>query len=51
MSKRRVPTIRFVGTARSFGKSTLYGVGMTFLPFIFIPLLGLGADQYHGPRD
>lgn len=33
----------------SFGKSAGFTVGILFLPFIFIPLLGLGDAQYIGP--
>lgn len=40
----------FIGIAHAFGKSTLYGLGMIFLPFIFVPMLGLGADQYQGNK-
>lgn len=32
--------------AKSFGKSTLYGIGLVFLPFIFFPMLGFGSAQY-----
>lgn len=39
----------YVDLAKSFGKSTLYGLGMIFLPFIFIPMLGFGSAQYQGP--
>ncbi len=35
--------------ARSFGKSALFGVGMFFLPFFFVPALGLGDARYLGP--
>jgi len=33
--------------ARKFGKDTLYGIGLAFLPFIFFPMLGFGAAQYN----
>lgn len=34
--------------AQRFGKSAGFGVGMTFLPFIFIPILGFGDAKYEG---
>jgi hypothetical protein len=34
--------------ANNFGKDTLYGIGMIFLPFIFYPLLGFSDAQYIG---
>jgi hypothetical protein len=35
--------------AKSFGKDTLYGIGLILLGFIFFPLLGFGDAQYQGP--
>ena len=35
--------------AKSFGKDTGYAVGLFFLPFVFFPMLGLGAAEYKGP--
>ena len=35
--------------ARSFGQSSGFGIGLIFLPFIFIPILALGDAQYLGP--
>jgi len=35
--------------AKSFDKSTGFGVGLIFLGFIFIPILGFGPAQYAGP--
>lgn len=34
--------------AQRFGKTTGFGVGMTLLPFIFIPILGFGDAKYEG---
>ena len=34
---------------KMFGKSDAYCIGMIFLGFIFIPMLGFGKDQYQGP--
>lgn len=36
----------FMGIARNFGKSELYGIGLLFLGFIFFPLLGFGSARY-----
>ncbi len=35
--------------SKSFGKNELFTLGMFFLPFIFIPLLGFGDAVYLGP--
>ena len=35
--------------AKSFGKSEGFTVGIIFLPFIFIPILGFGSAEYQGP--
>ncbi len=35
-----------VGIAKNFGKGTLFGIGLTFLPFIFYPLLAFGDATY-----
>ena len=34
--------------AKCFGKDTVYGLGLFFLPFIFGPLLAFGDAQYIG---
>lgn len=36
-------------TAKSFGKSTYFGIGLAFLSIIFLPILGYGKSQYVGP--
>jgi hypothetical protein len=36
--------------ARSFGKDTLFGLGLLFLGFIFYPILAFGDAQYIGPQ-
>lgn len=48
-----IPIVNFVFTiwaynllSLSFGKTTGFTVGMIFLPFIFIPILGFGDAQY-----
>ena len=35
-------------TRRNFGKSAWFGVGMFFLPIIFIPILGFGSSTFVG---
>ncbi|WP_199753704.1 MULTISPECIES: DUF5684 domain-containing protein [Corallococcus] len=41
--------IMSIDLAKSFGKSTGFGIGIAFLGFIFIPMLGFGDAQYQGP--
>ncbi|MGH1345377.1 MAG: DUF5684 domain-containing protein [Nannocystales bacterium] len=36
-----------IAIAEKFGKSTGFGVGMAFLSFIFVPILGFGDAQYN----
>lgn len=36
--------------AKSFGKDMLFGLGMVFLGFIFMPILGFGSARYQGPK-
>lgn len=50
-----VPVINFFATlkicidlAGKFNKGILFGLGLTFLSFIFYPLLGFGDYQYQG---
>jgi hypothetical protein len=38
-----------IDLARSFGKSSGFAVGLIFLPFIFIPILGFGSATYLEP--
>jgi len=35
--------------AKVFGRGTGFGLGLIFLPFIFIPILAFGSDRYLGP--
>lgn len=51
-----IPLVNFVmfiivaiDFAKSFGKSTGYGLGLAFLGFIFYPMLAFGDDTYQGP--
>lgn len=52
-----VPLVNFVvailigiGVAERFGKGAGFGLGLTFLGFIFYPILGFGSAQYQGSR-
>ena len=36
----------FIAIAEKFGKGAGFGVGMTLLGFIFVPMLGFGDAQY-----
>lgn len=52
-----IPGINFImsiltslGTAEKFGKSAGFGIGIAFLPFIFLPILGFGSATYIGPK-
>jgi hypothetical protein len=38
-----------IDLAKSFGKSGGFAVGLFFLSFIFIPILGFGSARYVGP--
>lgn len=38
-----------IDVAKSFGKSTGFGVGMVLLGFVFVPMLAFGSDKYQGP--
>lgn len=35
--------------AKVFGKGSGFGIGLIFLPFVFIPILALGDAVYEGP--
>ena len=39
--------IEFAGR---FGKGAGFGLGLAFLPFIFLPMLGFGSAKYLGPK-
>ncbi len=36
--------------AKSFGKSTLFGVGLIFFPYIFMMILAFSSAEYIGPN-
>ena len=37
--------------ARAFGKDSAFGIGLFFVPFVFLSILGLGTAQHRGPRS
>lgn len=39
-----------VRTASSFGKGTMFGLGLVLLPFIFCMIIAFGSAEYRGPR-
>jgi len=44
-----VAILIMMDVAKAFGKSAGFGLGMVFLSFIFVPMLGFGDAQYQGP--
>lgn len=44
-----ISIIVFSDLAKSFGRGIGFTVGLIFLPFVFIPILGFGGDKYIGP--
>ncbi len=38
-----------IAVSERFGKSTGFGIGLFFLPFVFYPILGFGDAQYSAP--
>ena len=43
-----VAIILCIDLAKSFGKGVGFGIGIVFLGFIFLPILGFGDAQYQG---
>ncbi|MHC4525472.1 MAG: DUF5684 domain-containing protein [Planctomycetota bacterium] len=39
-------TMFSIGIARSYNRGVLFGLGMSFLPFIFYPILAFGGNPY-----
>ena len=44
-----VGIIMYVDIAKSFGKGIGFALGLIFLGFIFMPILGFGDAEYQGP--
>ena len=40
-----------ISFVKAYGKGTLFGLGVAFLPMIFIPILGFGEAEYIGLQD
>ncbi len=40
----------YYGLAKAFGKDILYALGLTFLSFIFLPILAFGDATYTKPE-
>lgn len=36
----------WIDVAKNFGKGAGFGIGLAFLPFIFVPILGFGDAKY-----
>ena len=45
-----IMVVIMIAIAKSFGKDTLFGIGLIFLGFIFFPVLGFGSAAYIGPN-
>jgi len=50
-----IPLVNFIiaiilniDIAKNFGKGVGFGIGLIFLPFIFLPILGFGSAEYQG---
>ncbi len=43
-----VGIILFIDLAKSFGKGVGFGLGLIFLPFVFLPILAFSDAQYEG---
>ena len=41
--------IMWIKLAQAFGKGAAYGIGILFLPVVFLPMLGFGDAQFVGP--
>lgn len=46
-----VAVVVMLDLAKSFGQSTAFAIGLIFLGFIFIPILGFGDAEYVGPPN
>jgi uncharacterized protein DUF5684 len=44
-----IAIILCIDMAKSFGKGAGFGIGLALLGIIFLPILGFGSAQYHGP--
>ena len=44
-----IAIILLIDIAKSFGKGVGFAIGLILLPIVFMPILGFGSAQYHGP--
>ncbi|MFT5424724.1 MAG: hypothetical protein ACI89L_002522 [Phycisphaerales bacterium] len=44
-----VAIVLMLDLAKAFGKGVGFAIGLIFLGFIFIPILGFGSAEYQGP--
>jgi hypothetical protein len=42
--------LAMLSLAEKFGRSTLFGIGLLFLPMFFLPMLAFGGSKYEAPR-
>jgi Family of unknown function (DUF5684) len=45
-----IQIILCIDLAKSFGKDTVFAIGMILLPVVFVPILGFGDARYLGPQ-
>ena len=46
-----VAILMSIGVAKNFGKGTAFGLGLSFLGFVFWPILGFGNAVYRNEDD
>ena len=51
LCERVITIIMWIKLAQAFGKGAAYGIGILFLPVVFLPMLGFGDAQYIGPAN
>lgn len=44
-----ITIIMWIKLAQAFAKGAAYGIGILFLPVVFLPMLGFSDAQYIGP--
>lgn len=45
-----IQIILWIDLAKSFGKDTVFAIGLILLPVVFLPILGFGDARYLGPQ-
>ena len=46
-----ISIVVLIGLWKVFDKGVGFGIGILFLPFSFLPMLGFGDAQYVGPSN